>query len=180
MKKCFILLILSIFVVLSGCETLDLSWKDIMDADADSDFSFGQEYEPKYVLTFHQVVKYPRATLLEKKIATYDGRELWINTNYFLSSKNIKDIKLKKRPSSGLYDLVLELDRRGRMQWDLLSLNFRGQKMALLIDGVYYRKITPAVIAGEGSYVVLHGPFDTVTAKGINKYGKDNYEHYND
>ena len=180
MKKCLILLISSIIVLLSGCETLDLSWDDIMSEDENSDFSFGKKYEPKYILTFHQVVKYPRGILVEKKISTFSGRDLWINTNYFLSSKNIKNISIKKRRASDLYDLVLDLDRRGRMQWDLLSLNFKGEKMALLVDGVFYRKITPVVVDGEGTAVVLHGPFDTVTAKGIAKSAKDNYEHYNE
>jgi hypothetical protein len=180
MKKYFVLLTLPILLLLVGCETLDLSWDEIMDGGDSSDFSFTEKYEPKYVLTFHQVVKYPRATLLEKKIATYDGRELWINTNYFLGSKNIKEVMLKKRPNSGLYDLVLSLDRRGRMQWDLLSLNFKGQKMALLVDGVFYRKITPTVINDESTMVILRGPFDTVTATGIQKNSKKNFEHYND
>jgi len=62
----------------------------------------------------------------------------------------------------------------------LLSLNFRGQKMALLVDGVYYRKIAPRVIRGEGMFVVLRGPFDTVTATGIQKNSKPNYNHYNE
>ena len=182
MKKIMPVLMLVMLVFLTGCEALDLSWKDIFkdDSSSSSDFSFMKEHKPKYVLTFHQVIKYPRGSLLEKKISTYDGRGLWVNTNYFLSSKNIKAITLKKRSDSGLYDLVLELDRRGRMQWDLLSLNFRGQKMALLVDGVYYRKIAPRVIRGEGMFVVLRGPFDTVTATGIQKNSKPNYNHYNE
>ncbi len=180
MKKCLILLVSSAIVLLSGCETLDLSWDDIISEDSSSDFSFSKKYEPKYILTFHQVVKYPRGTLVEKKISTFSGRDLWINTNYFLSSKNIKNISVRKRQDSELYDLVLDLDRRGRMQWDLLSLNFKGEKMALLVDGVFYRKIAPVVINDEGATVVLHGPFDTVTAKGIAESAKGNYEHYNE
>ena len=180
MKKLLPVLMLAMLVVLTGCEALDLSWEDIFKEDESSEFSFMKKHEPKYVLTFHQVIKYPRGSLLEKEISTYDGRGLWVNTNYFLSSKNIKNITLKKRQNSGLYDLVLDLDRRGRMQWDLLSLNFRGQKMALLVDGVYYRKIMPKVISGEGTSVVLQGPFDTVTATGIQKNAKPNFDHYNE
>lgn len=180
MMKWLVLLILSMAVLLNGCETLDLSWDDIMSEDNSSDFSFGKKYEPKYVLTFHQVVKYPRGTLVEKKLSTFNGRDLWVNTNYFLSSKNIKNILIKKRHNSELYDLVIKLDRRGRMQWDLLSLNFKGEKMALLVDGVFYRKIAPMVVHDEKADVVLYGPFDTVTAKGIAKNAKDNYDHFNE
>lgn len=187
MRKYCILLMLAVLVLSVGCESLDISWKDILSEDSSSDFMFGKAYKPKYVLTFHQIVKYPRGSLLEKKIATYDGRELWINTNYFLGSKNIKEVTLIKRPNSGLYDLMLHLDRRGKMQWDLLSLNFKGQRMALLVDGVFYRKITPQIIANnndnndnDNNEVIVKGPFDTVTATGIQKCSKKNFNYYND
>ena len=180
MKNFFTLLGLATLVVLSGCKQLNLTWEDVLGDNATSDFSFDETYKPKYVLTFHQIVKYPRGSLLEKKITTYTGNEIWINSNQFLSSKNIKSVKLIKRPNSGLYDLLLNFDSRGKMQWNILALNFRGRKIALLIDGVFYRKITAKMPSGDSDSAVLEGPCDTLTAKNIQKYAPKNYKHYND
>lgn len=163
-----------------GCKDMDIDWDEVF-SDKGPELNFGKEkYEPKYAISFHQIVKYPRAEMLEMKLRTYDGQDIWINSNYFLNSKNIKKITLVQSQKNGLYDIVLHLDRRGKMQWTLIAMHFRNEKVAMLIDGMFYRKFTPELNDEESDTVVLKGPFDTVTAKGLEKYSTDNYEYFND
>jgi hypothetical protein len=170
----------------AGCESLDLTWNDVlgkeksMDDPSSSSSSTGK-YEPKYALTFHQVVEYPRAEEVEKQITTFDGKKIWLNTNFFFSSREIVNAKMiERKDQKDFYDISLNLSRRGKMKWMNMAMNFRHSEIAIMLDGMYYRSFTPEVMTDEDTeWVTVPGPFDPVTAKGIVKYAEKNYDYYN-
>ena len=161
---------------LTGCETVD---------------GFLASFEKKdklkkgvhYRLSVHEIVKYPRATKLERALPTMDGKKkVWVNMNYFLDSRNIKDIKLiDLKENSGQYDFSLELDEQGVYRWLQLSNGFFQTPLALVCDGKILKIFTINEHSTEESlWVTLEGPFDFVNAKLIKKYAVHNYKFYND
>ena len=181
--------IMKLFVILAvfaaaGCESLDLTWDDVLGRKSDSSpsgSSSSGKYEPKYAMTFHEVVAYPRAESIEKEIVTFDGRKLYINSNFFVSSREVIRAKMiERKDQKDFYDLSLNLSRRGKMRWMAMVVNFRNSEIAIMLDGSYYRSFTPEVITDEDTeWVLVPGPFDPVTAKGIVKYAEKNYDFYN-
>jgi len=164
--------------LLTGCESIGLSWADILsDKAPESEDAF----KPKYVLSFHKIVKYPRAEQLEKQIETFDGQKMWINVNQFMSSKYIQEAKLIPCPDKkDFYNIELKLDRKGRMHWVQITAGFKDDAMALMVDGMFYCTYQSDTISDEeDEWVLLKGPFDAVTAKGIAKYAKQNYDFLN-
>jgi hypothetical protein len=179
-----LLVIFAVFAT-AGCESLNLSWDDILgrsksDSSSSESSSTGK-YEPKYAMTFHQVVEYPRAENIEKEITTFDGKKLYINSNFFCSSREVMRAKMiERKDQKDFYDLALNLSRRGKMRWMNMVVNFQHSDIAIMLDGMYYRSFTPEVITDEDTeWVLLPGPFDPVTAKGIVKYAEKNYDYYN-
>jgi hypothetical protein len=159
-------LLMSIFLFICGCETID----------ADS-----KSKEPSYVLTINEVVKYPRANQLEREVQSYSGTNKWVNTNPFLHSKNIMEIEMiPSAQKKGYYDLQMKLDYHGKLSWMQLSVNYAYGELGLLIDGVYYRSISPDKLASEyEDSVLVRGPFDPVTAKSLKVNSLKNYRYYN-
>ncbi len=150
-----------------GCEMLEESMEE--------------HRKTKYVLSFHQVIKYPRSKDLERKVVSFDGKEYWINGNQFFHSRHIEKVKLvPSKTRKGYYDLSLKLDYTGRLKWVQLSMHFQYKKLALLIDGYFYTLYTPDRLTHEDDkWVILTGPFDKITANGIMKYAHKNYMFFN-
>lgn len=171
-------LLLAALAVLTGCETLSDAWDEAMKP---STSSWGEKYKPRYVLGFFQIVKNPRAGDLEAEISTFDGRKIWINTNQFLSSKNIKEIKaLPRVDRPDCFDIALNLDDRGCLIWSSLAAEFREKPIVLMADNFFQCTFIPQPLgAVDETWVVIHYPFDEVTAKGMEKFGKTNYKHFN-
>ncbi len=164
----------------TGCEAFSEAWKEATSPEA-SKSTWGEEYKPKYVMTLFQIVDYPRAGDLEAEISTFDGKKVWINTNQFFSSKNIKDIKLLPRADQpDTYDLAIQLDDRGVRIWTMMALEFRDRKVAMMIDKYYEGAFIPQPLANEeATWVIIKFPFNQVTAAGLQKFAKKNYEHFN-
>ncbi len=178
-----LLAIFAAFAV-AGCESLNLTWDDVLGRDKNGTTTVESatgKYEPKYAMTFHQVVEYPRAEAIEKEVVTFDGKKLYVNTNFFVSSREVIKVKMiERKDQKDFYDLSLNLSRRGKMRWMNMVVNFRNCEIAIMLDGMYYRSFTPEVITDEDTeWVLVPGPFDPVTAKGIVKYAEKNYDYYN-
>ncbi|HCE45851.1 MAG TPA: hypothetical protein DET40_20085 [Lentisphaeria bacterium] len=158
--------VLGLFLFICGCETLD----------ADS-----KSKEPSYVMTINEIVKYPRANRLEVEVPAYNGNTKWINSNAFLHSRNIKEIEMiPSAQKKGFYDLQLKLDYHGKLAWMQLSVKYAYGDLGFLIDGVYYRSVTPDKMSSEFEDTVLvRGPFDPVTAKSLKANAQKNYRTYN-
>ena len=166
LKKIFLLsaVIPSLFLV--GCEMLEES---------------EGARKTRYVLSLHEVIKYPRSKDLERKVISFSGKEYWINGNQFFHSRHIEKVELiPSKTRKGYYDLSLKLDYSGRIKWVQVSMHFQHKKMALLVDGHFYALYTPDHLVDEkDKWVVLTGPFDKITANGIKKYARKNYVFFN-
>jgi hypothetical protein len=167
----------------TGCESLDLTWNDIWGIEDDADRTDGDfgAYKPKYVLSFNEVVEYPRAEKIERKVRTFDGESVWVNIIPKLHSKNITQIKIiqdKQNPSE--FQLKLKLNHTGRLSWMYVTGKYRGEKIAIMLDGVVYTTFVPRYIANEDdTWITIPAIFDEVIAKRIEKYAEKNYDHFN-
>ena len=143
--------------------------------------------DPEYVISVHRIVRYRRGDQLERDIDTFSGGVVCVNVNPFLHTRNIKKIDLAVRDGDpGFFDLVLHLDKRGQMLWSSIAVQYRGEKLGLVIDGVYYRAFMPKIPNPDdidektGSVtVILEGPIDQATAHGIAKFSEKNYRYFN-
>lgn len=199
MKKIILTLCLSSLFLLQGCKVLE----DMKQEELKKKIKSG----PNFTISIHQIVKYPRAEKLEREVQAFSGRKLWINTNPFLHSRNIKRIELVERDNLNLvpkktewgeqnkkqkikkkrnpkepkfYDLKLYFTRRGSLAWMQLSAAYRHDKLALLIDGVFYRTFTPnKMYTQDDEYAILEGPIDETCAFLIKDHSKKNYKHFN-
>ncbi|MCP3968613.1 MAG: hypothetical protein GY750_20045 [Lentisphaerae bacterium] len=179
MVRKLLMLCLMVFIatVFCGCETVDLTWGEILGTKP-TEMEFG--HQPRYVISLHQIVDYPRAKELEKRITTFDGKEIFININQFFSSSDITDAKLVPvKGEKHLYYVMMKLNHGGRLKWITLTMNFKHDRMALFVDGVFYAYYKPQqLISEDDTWVMLKVKFDQVTAKGIQKNAKKNYEYF--
>lgn len=150
--------------MLSGCEMMDF---------------FNRT--PKYVISFHEIVKYPRASDIEKPIMTLDNKKIYINFNQFVHSSDISDARLVEIPGNPDYfNIRLKMSSYGSARWHAMSINFKGREVAMLLDGIYLMSLEAERFEDdEDEWILLTGPFDAVTAKGIVKNAPLNYEIYN-
>ncbi len=178
MKKIFLpVLAACAALLLSSCDTLKT-----LENMQSSDFLNPNVFEttPDYVLSIHQVVRYPRSEELEQPVTTFEGKRIYINVHSLIHSRNIEKIEYmlnKKDPQ--FCDLKLTLDRRGKMLWGNLATMFKGQEVALLVDGMLYRVFKPAQLGEEAEAVIITGPFDRNTALNIAKNSEKNYGIFN-
>lgn len=85
----FMLMFTATVVLLTSCKIIQQMEED--------DLKRKMMEKPQYVISVHQIVKHPRATMLEMKIPTFSGRAIWINVNPFIHSRNIRKIELIER-----------------------------------------------------------------------------------
>ena len=180
MKKYFFLAALAIFTILSntGCNLDEViqDWESSLNPK-----------DPEYVISVHRIIRYRRGEELERYIDTFSGAKVCVNVNPFLHSRNVKKIDLSPRHGDpGFYDLVLHLDKRGQMLWSSVAIQYRGEKLGLVIDGIFYRAFMPNIPNPDdidpktGSVtVMLEGPIDQATANGIVKFSEKNYRYFN-
>ena len=169
MKKFFVLsFIAAIIVSITGCETMK-SDKDRLKPGV------------HYRLSVHQIVKYPKATKIEKALPTIEGdKRVWVNMNYFIDSRSFKESKLVEvQGQPGMYNLSLELSERGVMQWLQLSNGFVETPLALVCDGKVLTIFTIKDRTNEETtWISIDEPIDFVNAKLVHKYVAHNYKFY--
>ena len=182
MKYMRLLLIGGAVLIGCGCEEMREAFHEAMSDDANrSDDPNSEDYKVRYGIGIFEIVRYPRAGDLEKEIQGIDGHNVWINTNQYFSSKNIREVVAVARPGNpDLVDLQFRIDRFGKLQWQILSGRFRDQPVAMVIDGVYFGSFRPDVPEDdESEWVTVRIGLDRATAAGLVKYGKKNYLYYN-
>ena len=162
-----------------GCELIN----EAMDPEnaPGIDDPTSDEYEPRFVVGIFSIVKYPRATKLERELATNTGESIWINSNQNFSSKHLKEAKVVPRPGNpDICDLKFKFDRPGRMQWEILAGNHRGEEVVLVVDGRYMAQFIPEPPdENNRNWVTVRVGIDPYTARGIAKFARKNYVHYN-
>lgn len=165
-------MVLMVLGLLCGCET----------ADIEKLFNGDVPKEAKFVISFHDVVKYPRGNAsVEQVLALPDNKTVIINTIPFMSSRHIIEIAAQPVPGrEGFYRLFLKPDQHGRTMWIQLSAQFRHRPAVILIDGNYYADFVPTKVGdGSESWIELPVDFDAVMAKYLVKYANDNYRFFN-
>ena len=162
-----------------GCELIN----EAMDAEnaPGIDDPTSDDYDPRFVVGVFTVVKYPRATKLERELPTNTGESIWINSNQNFSSKHLKEAKIVPRPGNpDICDLKFKVDRPGRMQWEVLAGNHSGEEVVLVVDGRYMAHFIPEPPdENNRNWVTVRVGIDPYTARGIAKFAKKNYTHYN-
>ena len=164
----------------SGCEFI----KEVMQEDLEysSENPNSDDYDPHFVIGMFSIVRYPRATTLEKEVTLDDGSSVWINTNQHFDSKRIKEARVIPRPGDpDRCDLQLRLDRTGKSRWQMLVAASRGEPVALVIDNRYVGNFIPELPKSDAKldWVFVRIGIDSYTARGVAKYAKKNYVYYN-
>ena len=161
-----------------GCEIIE----EALEAGAlDTENPNSDDYRPRFVIGVFSIVRFPRANDLEKPVQDLEGREIYINANQNFSSKNLKDARIVVRPGNPeLCDLKLKLDRRGKIQWQLLAGRFRDEQVAFVVDGKLLARFVPELPEDENdTWVFLRVGIDHFHAKNIVKFAKKNYVFFN-
>jgi hypothetical protein len=183
MKKCMTVFrsVLMAAVLVFGCCGCEIIEEALEAGKLDTDNPNSDDYRPRFVVGIFSIVQYPRATDLEKPIQDLDGREIYINANQNFSSKNLKDARIVVRPGNPeLCDLKLKLDRRGKIQWQLLAGRFRDEQVAFVVDGKLLARFVPELPEDENdAWVFLRVGIDHFHAKNIVKFAKKNYVFFN-
>ena len=151
----------------------------------DPEKAFEEEVDktPHYVLTIHEMIKYKRAEMVEMDVDSFFGGTVCVNKNPHIHSRDISKIEMVPRPgNTDFYDLNITLTERGKLLWSALAVTrAENKKLGLLIDGMFYRTITPPMLTdNEVQTVYLEGPFDPATAKGLATNSERNFKIFND
>ena len=138
---------------------------------------------PNWVVSVNEIVKYPRASMGEREVASFDGRPIWVRKNYEFNSKSIKSIEtipIDDKP--GYYNLKFNLNKHGSLVAMRLCNDSTHDPWALLVNGVYYRSVefSDAALNDDYTQIELKGPFDKTVADFLEKYSTKNYEHYHE
>ena len=163
----------------TGCEIIEEALEGSSSWETDNPNS--EDYRPRFVVGIFSIVRYPRATELERPVQDLDGREIYINANQNFSSKNLRDAQIVIRPGNPeLCDLKVKLDRRGIVQWQILAGRHRDEQVAFVVDGKLLARFVPEIPEEENSqWVFLRVGIDHFHAKNIVKYARKNYIFYN-
>ena len=139
------------------------------------------ENTPDYVISVHRVIRYPRGESdLEKELPTLTGGKVYINVNSEIHSRNLtKIVAVPRKDNPETFDLMVSLDRRGKMLWGNLSIAYRGETLAIVIDGILYRQFKPRLLGEDAETVLIDGPFDRNTAMTVAKNSEKNYKIFN-
>ncbi len=169
-KKSLIISLFSVFFVmgLSSCSLYTAGGNDSASGKAN------------YVITINEVVRYPRALKEEIRVPTFDGRTIWVKRNPIISSRSIESVRLiESRAREDYFDLVLKLDRHGKLAAMKLVNDKVHSPWAFLIDGMYYRSTSFKLISSKkADELLVEGPFDNTIADLLSKYAKKNYKFY--
>lgn len=171
----FLLMSVCIFS-LSGCGDFQ-KW-----ADANFLPPAPSQTEDSYLLSFNEVIRYPRGVdRLEKRLTTYTGREIWYNAHPVMSSKTIMEIRPVPIPGKPeLCALDLHLNRQGRLKWQILYQLHKGNPLIMLIDGEWVGDITPSPLSEpDQDWVRVTCEVDSVTAAGLAAHAPANYRKAN-
>lgn len=183
MRKIFQSLTLMSVIVLAAVFTISCDTLNTLENLGNSDLFNPSTLEntPDYVVSIHRVVKYPRGeSELEKELPTLTGGKVYINVNSEIHSRNfVKVDAIPRRDNPETFDLLVTLDRRGKMLWGNLSIAYRGDTLAIVIDGILYRQFKARLLGEDSETVLIDGPFDRNTAMTVAKNSEKNYKIFN-
>ena len=161
----------------SGCEI----FREALEESYTSEDPSSDEFETRFNIGIFEVVKYPRATMLEREINIDHENTVCINTNALFSSKRIRQARAIPRPGNpDVYDLEIRIDRMGKTQWMMLTGGNKNREVVMMVDDRYAGSFIPESYQdGSKDWVRVRIGVDNYTARGIVKFAKKNYEYYN-
>ena len=176
-KMRFLAILATIMLLGSGCEI----FREALEESYSSEDPASDDFESKFNIGVFQIVKYPRASILEKEINVDEHNTVCINTNALFSSKRIRQARAIPRPGNpDVYDLEFRIDRMGKTQWMVMHGSARGNEVVMMVDNRFVGFFHPQeLVDGNKDWVKIRIGVDNYTAKGIVKFAKKNYEYYN-
>ena len=180
MKKVFSTLAMGLTLVAVTCSFSECSGEN-MQKWLDPEYMEEISKPPRAVVTIQSIVRNKQAEMVEKMIPTYSGSEICVNSVPLINSKYIKSIEAVKRDGdANYYDLKLNLNDTGRKLWIALSNNNMNERVAFVIDGMFYRSFKPRLLYDDFSTeIIIDGRFDQATALEIQNQSKLNYDKLN-
>ncbi|MBO5667762.1 MAG: hypothetical protein J6S43_01420 [Lentisphaeria bacterium] len=177
LKLRYLALLSSAVFLCGGCEI----FREALEESYASEDPSSNEFETRFNIGIFEVVKYPRATMLEKEINIDNNNTVCINTNALFSSKRIRQARAIPRPGNpDVYDLEFRIDRMGKTQWMILAGNNKNREVVMIVDDRYVGSFIPENYQdGTKDWVRVRAGVDNYTARGIVKFAKKNYEFYN-
>lgn len=147
-----------------------------------NDQDIKEEELPKWTITVNELVKYPRASLGEKEIPTFNGKTIWVRKHYEFNSKSIEKVTAAPTSDPTEFNLRLKLDKHGA----LIAMRLCNEKIhppwGVSIDGLYYKTISVSKVQDtkidDYSEVIIDGPFTKELTDAIVKYSEANYKHF--
>ncbi|MBO7146755.1 MAG: hypothetical protein J6W81_03295 [Lentisphaeria bacterium] len=180
-KIAVIVALFTMTVMLTGASSCGEAFVDFMEDPEKAMANYGDR-TTRYVLTVHELIKYKRADILELDVDSFFGGTVCVNKNHFIHSRDIMKIEKVPRPgNTDFFDLRVTLSSRGHKLWSAMAITrYEGKQVGILIDGIFYRKITPAMILDpESTVITIEGPFDPATAAGLEINSERNYKILN-
>lgn len=176
-KLRFLAILATLMLLGSGCEI----FREALEESYSSEDPASDDFESKFNIGVFQIVKYPRASILEKEINVDENNTVCINTNALFSSKRIRQARAIPRPGNpDVYDLEFRIDRMGKTQWMVMHGSARGNEVVMMVDNRFVGFFHPQeLVDGNKDWVKIRIGVDNYTAKGIVKFAKKNYEYYN-
>ena len=162
----------------TGCEIFE----EALSESFASEDPTSEDYDARFVIGIFSIVRYPRATALEREVNCGDGTTIWINANQNFSSKRIRAARAIPRPGNpDRFDLEIRLDRMGKSQWQTLGHGNRGEPVVMMVDNRFVGTFVPEAsnYYNNMEWVKIRIGMDSYTAKGIVKFAKKNYSFYN-
>lgn len=173
----FLAALLAGMFLFSGCEI----FREALSESYASDDPDSEDYDTRFNIGIFQIVRYPRASMLEREIPIPGGETVCININPLFSSKRIRQVRAIPRPGNpDVYDLEFRIDRQGKTQWMMLYGANRNTPLVMMVDDRYVGTFIPTEYTdGREEWVKLQIGVDAYTARGIVRFARKNYEYYN-
>ncbi len=173
----FLTVMLAVMCCFCGCEI----FREALSESYASEDPDSEDYDTRFNIGIFQIVRYPRASMLEREISIPGGGTVCINTNALFSSKRIRQARAIPRPGNpDIYDLEFRIDRMGKTQWMMLRGSNRDTPLVMIVDDRFAGTFIPSDYTdGREEWVKVRIGVDAYTARGIVKFAKKNYEFYN-
>jgi hypothetical protein len=117
-------------------------------------------------------------TRLARSVEAAEGRAITVRSTPLLTSHNIMAMDAMVDPS-GRKALRAVLDKHGQTCWLQACAQYPGERLAVLVDGVFRFSMTvPANPPNDGSFYIL-GPWADAEMKSIAEHAIPNYKLLN-
>ncbi len=166
--------------LLTSCKTLE-QLKDT-NLGLDQGQEINEEELPKWTITVNELVKYPRATLGEEEIPTFNGGTVWVRRHYEFNSKSVENIVAVPTDNPAEFNLQLKLDKHGSLIAMRLCNDKTHPPWGIAIDGTFYKTVSFSKVqtakTDDYSEIIINGPFSKELTDAIVKYSEANYNHF--